>query len=102
MHEPTRALPAYHFASDVDGVRHLIVDDSDSDCTGWRIKVRERDGGYQFPFERSIVFGEDAGANLIGHGPARETWTVVMDWGAVSAEICLPDGSHHSVGGFIL
>ncbi|MEV1286121.1 hypothetical protein [Micromonospora sp. NPDC049679] len=102
MHEPTRALPAYHFASDVDGVRHLIVGDSDSDCTGWRIEVRDRDREYQFPFERSVVFGEGAEANLIGHGPARETWTVVMDWGAVSAEICLPDGSRHPVRSSVL
>ncbi|MGC5022955.1 hypothetical protein [Micromonospora sp. DT47] len=104
MNEPTQSLPAYHFASDVDGVRHLIVDDSDNpdDCTGWRIEVRERGSTHQVPFQRSVVFGDGPQVNLLGYGPVREAWLAPFDWGAVSAEICLPDGSRHPVRGFIL
>ncbi|GAA4578424.1 hypothetical protein GCM10023176_54270 [Micromonospora coerulea] len=98
MNEPTQSLPAYHFASDVDGVRHLIVDDSDdSDCTGWHIEVREPGGERQVPFERSVVFGDGPDVNLLGYGPAREAWLAAIGWAAVSAEICLPDESGHPV-----
>ncbi|PZG01636.1 hypothetical protein [Micromonospora deserti] len=101
MNEPTQPLPAYHFASDIHGVRHLIVDD-DSDCTGWRIEVSEPGGARHIPFRRSVVFGDGPQVNLLGYGPAREAWMAAIGWAAVSAEIRLPDESRHPVRGFAL
>ncbi|MFG2053138.1 hypothetical protein ACGFI9_03820 [Micromonospora sp. NPDC048930] len=95
-------LPTYHFASDVTGVRHLIVDDSDADCTDWQIEVRQREQAHRRPFERTVVFGDGAQVNLRGHGPARQAWTAAVGWAANSAEIILPDGSRHPVQGFAL
>lgn len=99
---PSRPLPAYHFASDIAGVRHLIIDDSDTDCTGWHLEVRQREQLHRRPFQRSVVYGTGSQVNLRGHGPARETWMAPIGWAANSAEIVLPDGSRHPVRGFAL
>ncbi|MEU5725574.1 hypothetical protein [Micromonospora sp. NPDC047738] len=102
MDWPARPLPTYHFASDADGVRHLIIDDSDADCTGWQVEVRQREQVDHRPFQRSVVFGTGSQVNLRGHGPARRAWTAAIGWAANSAHILLPDGSRHPVQGFAL
>ena len=98
----SRPLPTYHFASDIAGVRHLIIDDSDTDCTGWHVEVRQREQRDQRPFQRTVVFGNGPEVNLRGHGNARQAWSVAIGWAATSADIILPDGSRHPVQGFAL
>jgi hypothetical protein len=99
---PSRPLPTYHFASDIEGMRHLIIDDDDTDCTGWHLEVRQRNQLHHRPFQRTVVFGTGSEVNLRGHGSARQAWTAAIGWAANSADIVLPDGSRHPVQGFAL
>lgn len=95
--EPEESCPAYVFASDVDGVRFLIVDDVDVDCTGWFIEAEY--GGYRHKcaFKLDRVYSKGAGTNLIGYGEGRQAWLAVADRDMRAAKLVSPHGRQHPV-----
>jgi hypothetical protein len=92
----------YHFASNLDGDRYLILDDSSVDCAGWRLEVHEPDRTYVSDFEQGVVYGTGAATNLLGVSEERRTWMAFMSWGATEAHFILPGGSRCPVRGFII
>jgi hypothetical protein len=96
------SFPSYHFASDDDAVRHLIIDDPAVDCTGWRVieklSWRER---YECEFHRRRVWGDGPHTNFLGIGDAREAWAAIVDWDATSAQIVTPGGTRLEVRGIV-
>lgn len=72
------------FASDVDGVRHIVLPREAPDCSSWIVLVwaAHEDPKHDPPrrearFEQQVVWGERA--NFLGIGERREGWVAVVD-----------------------
>ncbi|MGY1782237.1 endonuclease/exonuclease/phosphatase family protein [Geodermatophilus sp. SYSU D01036] len=68
--------PPHAFASDVDGVRHVIVLADQADMDGWSI---ETSAGV-CAFELDTVWGSDS-PNFLGFGASTKAWIAVCDHG---------------------
>jgi hypothetical protein len=84
--------PAFQLASDVDGTRFLLLDDTDVDAA-WCVQTRSSDQTVSTnPFQRMTVWGSGSATNLLGYGEPRETWGAVVDHGCSLLAMVTRDG----------
>lgn len=67
--------PPHSFASDIDGVRHVIVLTVDADMDGWSVETTR--GRWHFSPETVGIAGSP---NLLGYGTAAQAWTAVCHY----------------------
>lgn len=66
-----------HFASDVDGVRHVLLDPQDVDLAGWTLETVDGERTHRVEFELQTWFGEKDNWNGLGYGQPYEVWAAV-------------------------
>jgi hypothetical protein len=71
--------PEVYRASDVDGVRHVIVVDDPPEGTQWVATVRTRSGVLRERLERTELWGRTH-PNFLGLGERFSAWIAVADW----------------------
>lgn len=85
--------------SDEDGDPHIIINNPDLDCAGWRLEVRKDGSTYTSDFVRATVWSSGEATNFLGYGDARTAWVAYLDWGGQAMAVLRPDGTRHPLNG---
>ena len=77
-------LPNWHYASEGDGKRMVVVTDPTADLEGWSVDITLVDGVVKScPFYlNSIWMNVDGTANIVGQGTTASAWTASVESGS--------------------
>jgi len=90
-------FPSFAYACDVEGVRFLVINDPEINCSGWRIHMRAGEFITEADFLELPVHPEGPRVHLLGDGVGSRAWMVEADWGMTAVAVTLPDGTCHAV-----
>lgn len=101
--QPDGDLPFFTMCSDIDCMRHVIVDPADADMSGWTIELMdEREDpnalkSYSSFHQETWWSTDDGSWNALGLGTLTTAWCAIAAHGDRISAWIGPDGTVHHV-----